>query len=221
MRNYKPEKNSFYKKRTTFFIEKDFQLKFIAILIGSAMAGMIVSAFPQYYYVSQNYKIFEELALTYEPQLFDHLSRELSWMKVMMGICFVSLFCFFGYFGFRFSSQIIAPIKILNYHLKFLSRGQWHLNPIKIRANDEFHELIDNYNYFYASFKTQLEKDLTSLNEIQDLSTDEHQKLLFHDFMYEKRQQLGLLDEPPLRQLNIISLRDAKTEPPRVRHRAS
>jgi hypothetical protein len=222
MQNYRHKKGAFYKKRTTFFIDKEFQLRYIFTLVGAALIGMIVSSLPILYYATQNYDIFKELAFSYEPKLISHLSREITWIKFLLATSTICLTGFFTYFGYKVSNKIVAPIKILNYHIKFLSRGKWHLNPIKIRSNDEFQELIDNYNYFFTSFKTQINMEMRKLKNINKSDSEAEKNLEINEMLTDKQRQLGhLLSEPDERVFNLTSLRAEETEPSRVKHHAS
>jgi nitrogen fixation/metabolism regulation signal transduction histidine kinase len=155
--------------------------------------GIFLTLVPIFYFINQNYKIFFELAYNYAPHLVKHLEQERSWINTTLIVVVTPLLIGLTYFGLRLSSKIVGPLKIMTYHLRLLSRGQWDAPNIKVRDDDEFQELIESYNYFYSSFQSQIEKDIQSLKKIV---VDPSQKESLYSWMSMLREKGAQLNSP-------------------------
>lgn len=176
------------------FIDRSFQLRYSAIVIGAATLGVLVTSFPIYYFLSENYRIFVEIAYDQAPALLDDLERERIWIHSLLLAGLTALIVFFSLFSLRMTNRIVGPLKIIRNHLKQLTRGHWHQKPIKIREKDEFQDLIEAYNYFYMSFQTNARRELNLLKKLAVDSNNKDAYTAWVQLMNEKNQQLGLSD---------------------------
>ncbi|MCB0414507.1 MAG: hypothetical protein KDD50_09245 [Bdellovibrionales bacterium] len=187
-----PNRPSFYNSKTTLFIDKDFQVKYIFFVVGATFVGMALLLTPIWIYTQQNFEIFENLAYLYSPNLVEHINREAQQINLIIIATFLGVLCFFTFISMKLTSQIVGPIKVIKNHLKFLSRGIWSQRPVKVRENDEFQDLVDSYNYFYQSFRHQIKKDIDLLNEIQVNLSDRESYRAWKSLITEKQAQLNL-----------------------------
>jgi hypothetical protein len=200
-RDVKQSNVSSYSLRTSRFIDREFQLKYTSVVLTAAVVGILVTLFPIYHFLSQNYKIFVDLAYDQAPQILKYLERERNSVTLLLVGGSAGTLCFFWYLGLKMTSRIVGPIKILKNHLRGLSRGQWSQPPIRIRVDDEFQDLIDSYNYFYDSFRLNLEKDLALLRSISIDPKNRDAYFAWKRLIDEKAIQLNrtdLLMEPHL-----------------------
>lgn len=179
-----------YQKRQSFFIDKDFQVKYTLVVVMAAVIGILVSAVPIYYFLDQNYEIFRNLAYSDAPELLNHLEREHRWMKVLLTGSIVGVVVFFTFLGLRMTAKIVAPIKLISNHMKKMTRGLWKQKELKIRDDDEFQDLVDTYNYFYQSFQVYLEEDVRKLEAMEISSEDSQTYNLWKSMIEDKRLQL-------------------------------
>ncbi|MCB0341648.1 MAG: hypothetical protein H6626_09385 [Pseudobdellovibrionaceae bacterium] len=194
-----------YLNHQTRFIHRSFQIRYTAYLSLAATLGMVISMIPISYFINENYDVFIRLAYDYAPNILGHLEKEQIWLNSLLFSMFVGLVVFFTIFGFKLTARMIGPIQIVKNHLKQLSRGKWFNQEIKIRDKDEFHELIEEYNYFYKSFRKNLENDLSRLEKLNINRDDRESYYLWQKMIHEKQLQLGRTQSA--RPLNSFSKR--------------
>ncbi|MCB0406985.1 MAG: hypothetical protein KDD34_02210 [Bdellovibrionales bacterium] len=205
-RGIKHTKAPSYSLRTSRFIDRDFQLKYTSVVLTAALIGILVTIFPIYYFLSQNYNIFVDLAYEQAPQILHYLERERSWVNILLIAGCTGTLCFFWYLSLKLTSRIVGPIQVLKNHIRGLSRGQWAQAPIRIRDSDEFQDLIDSYNYFYDSFRVNLQRDLELLKKFSIDPKNRDAYLAWRSLIEEKAYQLGrrdLLPEPEIIPLSV------------------
>lgn len=200
-----------FSTRSSRFIDREFQMKYTALVVGAAAVGMIVAVVPIYYFLDQNYKIFMDLAYEHSADLVSHLEREKTWIQSILMTSFTGVIVFFTLLGLRMTSQIVGPLKVLRNHLKLLSRGHWAQRSITIREQDEFQDLIESYNYFYASFRANLKKDLMHLKQISIDPSNRDAYRAWKRLIEEKAIQLNLLEDLP--DPRPISVSDESDDP--------
>lgn len=186
-----------HQRRTTRFIDRDFQVRYGSVVIGAALLGALVSLLPIYFFLDQNYRIFLDLAHLYSPGLMDNLERERIWVTMLLFSGFSGLTIFFLVLSFRLTNRIVGPLRVLRNHLRRMSRGQWFMAPVRVRDSDEFQDLIDSYNYFYESFRTQLRRDLDMLRRLRVDPADRASYEAWRILVEEKSLQLNVKSELP------------------------
>lgn len=194
-----------YLNHQSRFINRPFQVRYTAYLAVAATLGMLLTLVPISYFMNQNYSVFSDLAYDYAPKILDHIEKEQLWMNSLLLSVFFGLIVFFTLFGFKITARMIGPIQIVQNHLKQLSRGQWFDQEIHVRDNDEFQELIQEYNYFYKSFRKNIEKDLETLQSLKLDHGDHESYYSWQKLVHEKELQLGLGHSP--RSLSSFSKR--------------
>lgn len=183
-----------YSLRTSRYIDKEFQLKYSSVILSAAIVGILITIFPIYYFLNQNYEIFVELAYDQSPRILDYLEREKTWVTLLLVTGSSATLFFFWYLGLKLTSRIVGPIYIVRNHLQELARGNWSQAPIKIRTQDEFQELIECYNYFYESFRINLKKDLDLLQKFNIDPNNRDAYLAWKNLIEEKALQLNQTD---------------------------
>ncbi len=184
-------------RRSSHFIDRDFQLRYATVVISAALLGLIVAIIPIVYFLDQNYSIFLNLAHLHIPQLINNLERERIWVTTLLVVGFTGLSAFYLVMSFRLTNRIVGPLRVLRNHLRRMSRGQWNMPEVKVRESDEFKDLIEAYNYFYQSFRTNLKRDLDLIKKLKIEKGDAQSLKIWRQLVEEKSLQLNLKSELP------------------------
>ena len=184
--------SSAYTHRDTRFVNKDFQLSYTRKTVYTSIIGTIVFLLPAIYWSNQNFEFFAEMAYGIQPQLVEHIESEQNTLNTLFFSCIIGQLIFLSLMGQRMTDKIVAPLKILRNHLRLLSRGDLSAPNLKVRATDEFHDLMTTYNYFYSTMKAQTERDLNRLEEARSQSTHPMVREVLKEMIIEKREQLNL-----------------------------
>lgn len=195
LRHNKHHKTQPVSQRSSRFIDREFQLRYVAIVVSAAAFGMLVSVGPAYYFLNQNYAIFVDLAFDHSPALLANLQQERYWINMLLACGVLSTLVFFAFLSFKMTHRMIGPLKVLRNHLKWLSRGHWNLPPLKVREKDEFQDLIESYNYFYSSFRANIYKDLEALKKLNIDANNRDAYKAWKSMIEEKTIQLDISEE--------------------------
>lgn len=182
------------KRRKSRYVDREFQLKYVGLFVGSCTFALALTAYPIYYYWKQNNNIFVNLAYDLAPRLVEHLEREYVWLHVFLFAASAGCILFFSIMAFKISEKVIAPVKLLRNHLIQLTQGNWHTQPLKIRTDDEFQDLVNTYNYFFHCFKQNALNDYQRLQQLNVSPENITAFSLWRQMIEEKEQQLNLID---------------------------
>ncbi len=206
-----------HQRRSSRFIDREFQLRYASVVIIAAAMGAIFAFVPVTLFLNQNYRIFIDLAAQYAPALIDDLEHEQIWVTGLLFVGFTGLTTFFLVLSFKLTNRIVGPLKVIRNHLRRLSRGHWHIAPVRIRDSDEFQDIVDSYNYFYESFRTNIRRDLDLIKKLKIDAKDHESFVAWCTLIDEKCQQLNLKAESPLKLLKTSS-DEASARSPGSRH---
>jgi methyl-accepting chemotaxis protein len=171
-------------------VERDFQLRWTrGAVIGLAL-GLALVAGPLAAVLAHNYQLFERIAFNENPGLVNDLVREKGFFITYAAASSLFVLAFAWVFIYRASTRIAAPLKVLKNHLKLLSRGHWQQMSIHTRDNDEFRDLIESYNYFYASFQAQVRGELKALEQLRPSEEDRTRFDIWKKLVEKKTSQL-------------------------------
>ncbi len=184
--------SSAYTRRETKFVNKEFQLGYTKKTVFMATIGALIFLIPVLFWTNQNYEFFTEMAYTIQPNLVNHIESERNTLNTLFFASLLGQIIFLALMGQRMTDKIVAPLKILRNHIRLLSRGHLNLPPMRVRATDEFHDLITTYNYFYSVLRAQAERDLQRIEEARTHATHPMARELLKEMILEKREQLDL-----------------------------
>lgn len=182
--------SSAYTHRDTRFVNREFQLSYTKKTVFIAGTATLLFLLPAIYWTNQNFEFFNEMAYTIQPDLVDHIESEQNTLNTLFFACLLGQMVFLSLMGQRMTDKIVAPLKILRNHVRLVSRGHLNLPPLRVRATDEFHDLITTYNYFYSVQKSQAERDLKRIEEARSHITHPMARELLKEMILEKRSQL-------------------------------
>ncbi|MEQ1663775.1 MAG: hypothetical protein ABL927_00195 [Bdellovibrionales bacterium] len=183
---------SAYSRRSTRFIDRNFQLKYTYYILGVAIASTLLFILPALYFTNQNYQIFYKLADLSNPDLASYISREQFGLNVLFACAAIANIIFWYIFSLKMTAKIAGPAKILRNHIRLMSRGDFSLPMVRLRDDDEFVDLINTYNYFYTLLKTQNKNDLNSLLNIRSSVSNSPAREVIQEMIRQRTLRLGL-----------------------------
>jgi hypothetical protein len=178
-------------QRFHYFIHKDFQLKYTGYLVTSALLSALIVGGPTYYFLNQNYNIFLNLAYSISPDIVQHLIQEKAWITGFFIFSLMTLVVFHIYFGVRLTFRMVGPILALRKHIEMVTRGHLYQRPLHVRQDDEFHDLIQNYNYLYKTLRAQNSFDVKKLEGLKYFLKDPQSIKILEDIIEEKESQIS------------------------------
>lgn len=181
-----------YTRRTTTFIDREFQLKYTRYILWMAAFITLLFLLPPFYYAYQNYTIFINLADLNDPGLSHYLLTERFDLCIYFAIAGLAQFAFWFLFSKRMSAKIVGPAKLLRNHLRLVSRGDFSLPVLQIRQDDEFKELVSSYNYLYTLLKVQSQRDLEDLLSMRKIVSHPGAVTLLNEMIRTRALRLGL-----------------------------
>lgn len=191
----KGQEGPFYRKpahRVFRVVNSRFQWKYTLSLLGFMLASMGIFLAPSWYFLSQNYTIFDRLARIAEPELLEHLHREIFWLAGFSVFSIVALIVVTIWVGLKMTANIVGPLISMERHIWKLTTGDWTSKDFRIRAEDDFRDLAEAYSYLYRSLKAQAESELKLLEKLH-IETEHRDSLnALHALMDLKRKQMNL-----------------------------
>ncbi len=177
-------------QRFQYLINKTFQLKYTSYLVTSALLSAIIVGGPTYYFLNQNYNIFLNLAYATSPDIVQHLVQEKTWITGFFIFSLMTLVVFHVYFGVRLTFRMVGPILALRRHMDMVTKGHLYQRPLNVREDDEFHELIQNYNYLYKTLRAQNSFDIKKLESLRYYLKDPVSLKTLDEIIDEKNSQI-------------------------------
>lgn len=174
-----------------------FQKKYSWYFIFALVAPFLIFTGPSYYFLMENYQIFQKLAYDFSPELIEHLNREI---QILSSFFIISILLSTGacfWLTRRLTKNIIGPVISIEKHIKKMSSGDWSDLDYKYQGTNEFQSLAASYSYLFRSLKVNTEKEILSLEKIkanlsQYSQLDKNTEILIHNMIMTKKSQLGL-----------------------------
>jgi hypothetical protein len=181
-------------KRRNSVVQSVFQWRYTGYLIAAVFAATSFAGGLTFYLLNENYETFIRLATVQAPSLLESLERERIWINGFLFSVLGGMLTFFFYLGFRMTARLIGPIVVLQSHMKGLIRGNLSQAQLRIREDDEYHPLIETYNYFYSSLQTQTKQDLDRLRRLNVDARNQEAYSIWEEMIREKEQQISASD---------------------------
>lgn len=196
-RGHEHKQPNAYLRRTTTYIDRDFQLRHTRYILLVALLSAGVFLLPIFIIANQNYALFMKLADFMSPSIAKYIAKEQLQLNVLFAFTFLAYGIFWISFGKKMTAKLAGPIKVLRNHLHLLSRGDYTLDTIRIREDDEFKELINSYNNLYSLLKVQNQRDLQMLHSIISEVTNPVVRQLLSDMIEERQKRIHPNPTPP------------------------
>jgi len=197
-----------YKKpahRVFKVVNSAFQWKYTLILMAFLGIALAIFLVPSWYFINQNYSIFNQLARSSEPGLTEHLEREVIWLIGFTVFSVASLLILTMWVGLKMTANIVGPLISMERHMWKVTSGDWSTDDFKIRAEDDFRDLAQAYSYLYRSLKAQAEAELKLLQSIHIGPEHRDAYNALHSLIRLKKQQMMIKET----ELKLIKNEDA------------
>lgn len=179
-------------RRKIHISDRTFQVKYSLFLMAAVAGSSFIFLLPALHYVQQNFEIFSTLAYKSEPQLLDHLEREILWLKIYFAISSLFILFLCSYIGYKLTGNILGPLIGIEKHMNKVTRGDWSSVDFKIRSHDDYRSLGETYSYLYKSLRSQTEQDLKWLEKIIIDPQNRESMAAWQALVSSKQAQLGL-----------------------------
>jgi nitrogen fixation/metabolism regulation signal transduction histidine kinase len=130
-------------RRSNFFTEKKYQLKYTFVIVMAMLLAAIVATATVYWDMTQSGTI---------NSLANHV---FSWDKYMVRIIFLVVAAFLG--GVFLSHKIIGPVRRLENMLSDINKGKFDVH-IELRTGDDFKGISEQINTLAKKLKALSEK---------------------------------------------------------------
>lgn len=178
-----------------FILNKAFQYKYCWYMITAVAGGAILFLLPAYYFITQNYELFKSLAYDVQPQLVEHLEREVTWLQVFLGVAFAFITGVTLFLSIRMAKNLLSPLVTMEKHMHQLMLGQWNIPDYHIPDEDDFRDLSMTYDYFYRSLKANTETELRLLEKLSIDPQNREAYAAWKNLLTIKRSRLGIKEE--------------------------
>ena len=194
------------------WLYRSFQLKYVLFLTAAGIGCVVAFVGPIWFFLSQNYGIFQKLAYDVNPQLLEHLDRELIWLKALMIVAILGLGCFCAWIALKVTDSIISPLIGLERHMKKITLGDWSAEDFRTRATDDFRSLTSTYSYLYRAMRAQTLSDIRMLEKLMIDPKDHEAMQTWSTLINSKRQQLGFKEVPLSTDANVASTSSSRSK---------
>lgn len=141
-------------KRKQYLINKPFQLRLMAWMVGLSLAPVSVFFMGHYYFFWQLRKLGLDIQLPENHIYFRFIDSQSHKLFIFFIICSVVAFLVVLFMGLILSHQIAGPIHHLKMHMNELSEGK-NLKKLSFRKNDFFIEIPDIFNKLIESERSK------------------------------------------------------------------
>lgn len=103
---------------------------------------------------------------------------------------------------------MVGPILALRKHMDMVTRGHMYQRTLHVRQDDEFHDLIQNYNYLYKTLRAQNSFDIKKLESLKYFLKDPQSLKILNEIISEKEAQISdprLIPEKPSKSPTLAS----------------
>ena len=180
----------------TRLVDSAFQWKYTVFLLAAVVGSALIFLLPAAYFLNQNYQIFTKLAFRTEPQLVEHLEREVIWLTIFLGVGIVCLAGLCLSIGLKLTETLAGPLLGMERHMRKVSHGDWTRPDFRIRSTDDYRSLATTYNYMYKSLRAQNFQDLKWLSKITVDPQNREAVAALEALIATKNIQLGIKTKP-------------------------
>lgn len=188
--------------RRQFFprVDGDFQWRYSFALALAVGITLVVFMAPFLYFLNQNFEIFRTLAIDHQPNLLEHIEREVQWITAVACVGLVCAVLFALAFGYKLTGSIMGPLFSIERHMKKISGGNWSGTDFRVRATDEFKRLATAYAHLYRNVRGEMTEDLETLKRLKSLSHSkqhmEELRFTLSKMIEAKETKLGIPPQP-------------------------
>lgn len=184
----RPPRISYLKRR---FPKWEKNHRSVYYFLASSTATLLFLCGPFIYFTNENFQLFQKLALESSPSLLVHLEREQMLFNIIIFILFLSLAMSNWWFANKFVKNFQGQVHSFDRHLKHLIRGEWFTPPLRVRENDDFKDLVEQYGYFYKSIQAMTKAEIQMLEKMKIDPSQRENYILWKMLLQQKKSRLG------------------------------
>ncbi|HBQ22066.1 MAG: hypothetical protein A2Z91_03530 [Deltaproteobacteria bacterium GWA2_38_16] len=143
--------------RKQYIINQDFQFRYIGLLIGVASIICLVFVVAAKYYINLNLNPLIESGLISSPLAQELIQVEKNFLNKNLLTIFLVLISVLTLVGIFITHRIAGPIYALERRMKQIAQEGFQHMPFHVRKNDEFQELVENFNTMMESLQKKYE----------------------------------------------------------------
>jgi hypothetical protein len=147
---------------------------------------------PAWYFLRDNYQVFQRIAYDTHPGLISHLEREQVWIGLLLLLGTLATGLITAWTTLRITTLWLGPLSNMERHMRRLIRGDWSGHEFIVRETDEMREFTGTYSYLYRTLRAQAEAEIKLLEKIRVDETQVESLLALENLRALKRGQLGL-----------------------------
>ncbi|MCB0347620.1 MAG: hypothetical protein KDD37_02235 [Bdellovibrionales bacterium] len=180
-----------FKHRRFQLIDSKFQWKYTLVLAGGVGVFSLFAYSVAWYFIEQNYKIFIDYAYAHSPNFVSNLEFERRWIQNILAGSLLGLNIFVVFTTLKILNSILFPLQVMKRHLLHLTKGDWSQPEVKVRAGDDYTELVDAYNYFYKALQRQSMSELNKMMSLEISKNAHRSRDLWKHLVEYKYEQLN------------------------------
>lgn len=179
----------FYRKTPEAY--KSFQWKYTLYLIGTVVGTLLIFGLPVLILSLQNYQIFKSLGYKTEPDLINHLEREMTSFYVFYIFSLTAGVAFFGFIANKIMKSVTQPLINIDQEVRSLSIGDWTTDDTKLHVDEDLKVFEKSFSYFYRSQRSQMLLELEMLEKIKVDEKNKDSVSSIQALIRQKKSQLG------------------------------
>ncbi len=142
------------------------------MLVLPAIFAYLVFLVPAYYWLQQNYDLFQSLSSKFSPDLWRDLEREIISLKSFLLIGFALLILVQTFFVTMLLKKAFKPIFLAEKTLRKWTENPWEEEDLQNLTQEDLFSLCPSARYFLTHIKRQTEVDLDLLHLLKPGSND-------------------------------------------------
>lgn len=169
------------------------------MILRTSLIGCVGAAFlfllPVLYFLYQNYDLFQKMTLSVQPDLLEHLRRELTTLTFFWILSLVGTTSAVWYVNKKILGPIIKTTAKVDAHIqKVISTGVLQIEDFQGRqADDEFSSLPQSYVRLLTEFEKIASRDIELINSFKNESKFSESNLAIKSLLSQKRKMVGQL----------------------------
>jgi hypothetical protein len=168
-----------------------FQRKYTTYILVSVFGGVAFFLGVAFYKLFQNYELFKSLAFDIQPDLVQHLEREVIWFGFFCIATGASIFIFCLLIGLRLTSALIRPFLHMERHMRKVLHGDLRSADFRYSDQEDLVEILDTYSLMYRTIRSQIQTDIELINQISVDPDDRESVEIINKFIRLKQKQLS------------------------------
>lgn len=176
MESYPQEKR--WVRRTRYLINRRFQLRYIGVLILSALFTSLTIGGILYSIVEINWLLQLDRGLHFLPETRELLAYQRALVGIVFSVIFVLMTALLSLWGLFLSHRVAGPVFSISRRLKSIFLEHDFTTPLKLREKDALQEVKEELNETLAFLLSRFETEIVFWNDIDERLMAAQQKFI-------------------------------------------